>query len=167
MHRFNGLPLKPSWKDVTIGWDPDMRRKPKGDCPSLFTHIPVFTPRAVDALSDLLEGNGELLPITIDLEEYFLFNVTRVIDALDESGSEIVRFDDSSKILDIDVHCFCPEKIDKATIFKIPQIPTMDVFVTEVFVERVKSGRLKGFEFPLLWSREYEVEHDPSTSFFR
>jgi hypothetical protein len=166
-HLFNGFPLNPSWKDVTIGWDPDMRRLPKGDFPDLFTHIPVFTPRAVDALSGQLEGNGELLPILIAGEEYFLYNVTRVIDALDESRSEIIRFDDSSKFLDVEVHCFFPEKIGNTTIFKIPQMVTMDVFVTEVFVQRVKSARLKGFDFPILWSSEFQVEHDPATAFFR
>ena len=156
-HRFNGLPMKPSWKDVTVDWDPDTRRKPKGDFPDLFTHIPVFTPKAATALADLLQGNGELLPILIGGEEYVLFNVTRVTDALDESRSEIIRFDDSPKILNIEIHCFFQEKIGNTTIFKIPQVPTMDVFVTEEFVDRVRSARLKGFKFTLLWSSEYEV----------
>ena len=155
---FNGVPVQRPWTDVTIGWDPDTRRKPKGDFPDLFTHIPVFTPKAATALADLLEGNGELLPILIAGEEYLLFNVTRVTDALDESRSEIIRFDDSPKILDIDVYCFFPEKIGNTTIFKIPQMVTSDVFVTEEFVDRVRSARLKGFEFTLLWSSEYEVD---------
>jgi hypothetical protein len=164
---FNGFPVNRPWTNVTFGWDPDVSRLPKGDCPLLFTHIPVFTTRAADALSDLLESNGELLPIVISGEEYFLFNVTRVIDGLDESESEIIRFKNSSRILDIERHCFLHEKIDKATIFKIPQMVTSDVFVTDVFVERVKSARLKGFKFPLLWSSEYEVEHEPGSSLFR
>jgi hypothetical protein len=56
--------------------------------------------------------------------------------------------------MDIDVHVFFPEKLEKASIFKIPQVPTMDVFVTDMFVERVQSAKLKGFLFPLLWSSE-------------
>ena len=163
---FNGLPVSRPWTNVTFGWDPDVSRLPKGDCPLLFTHIPVFTTRAVDALSDLLESNGELLPIVISGEKYFLFNVTRVIDALDESRSEIIRFDDF-EIMDIEVHCFFPEKIGDAAVFKIPQMVTSDVFVTDVFVDRVKSARLKGFKFPLLWSSEYKVEHEPGSSLFR
>ena len=163
---FDGTPVSGPWTDVTIGWDPDMRRKPKGDFPSLLTHIPVFTSKAADVLSDLLEGSGELLPIMVDGEEYFLYNVTRVIDALDESRSEIIRFDDF-EIMDIDVHCFFPEKIGDAAVFKIPQMVTSDVFVTDVFVDRVKSARLKGFKFPLLWSSEYKVQHEPGSSLFR
>jgi hypothetical protein len=84
-------------------------------------------------------------------EEYFLFNVTRVIDALDESKSDIVRFQGKSKILDIESHYFCEEKLARTAIFKIPQIVTMDVFVTDLFVERVQTEGLKGFRFPLVW----------------
>jgi hypothetical protein len=152
--RFNGCPMNHPWTDVTIGWDPDMRRLPKGDFPSLFTNVPVFSRKAATALADLLEGNGELFPVLISDEEYFVFNVTRVIDALDESRSEIIRFDGSSRVMDIDVHCFVAEKLENATIFKIPQVTTMDVFVTDAFVKRVQSARLKGFKFLLLWSSE-------------
>jgi hypothetical protein len=156
--RFNGLPMKRPWTDVTVGWDPDIRRKPKGDFPYLFSHIPVFTPTAIRALGDLLANNGELFPILIAGEEYSLYNVTRVIDALDESRSEIIRFENSSRVLEIEVHCFFPDRIGATTIFKIPQVVTSDVFVTDVFVDRVRSARLKGFEFTLLWSSEYKVD---------
>jgi hypothetical protein len=152
--RFNGAPMKRPWSDVTIGWDPDMRRLPKGDFPSLFTNVPVFSRKAATALADLLKGNGEMFPVVISDEEYYVFNVTRVIDALDESRSEIIRFDDTSRVMDIHSHFFLPERLEEASIFKIPQVLTMDVFVTEVFVERVQSAKLKGFKFPLLWSSE-------------
>lgn len=150
--RFNGFPMKRPWTDVTIGWDPDMLRLPKGDFPSLITNVPVFSGRTARVLADLLEDNGEMLPVIISGEEYFLFNVTRVIDALDESRSDIVRFEGKSKILDIEGHWFIEERLGKAIIFKIPQMITSDVFVTEPFVQRVRSTGLKGFRFPLLWS---------------
>ncbi len=152
IRRFNGVPMKRSWTDITVGWDPDMRRLPKGDFPSLATNVPVFSRKAATTLADLLEGNGEMLSTTIAGEEYFLFNVTRVIDALDESKSDIVRFEGKSKIMDIETHSFLAEKLEQTVIFKIPQIPTMDVFVTDPFVERVQSAGLKGFRFPLVWT---------------
>ena len=153
-HLFDGSAMTRPWGDVTIEWDPDMRRLPKGDFPSLFIHVPVFSRKAVMALADLLEGNGELFPVPISGEEYNVFNVTRLIDALDESRSEMIWFEGTSRVLDINVHCFFAEKLDKAAIFKIPQTLSMDIFVTEVFVERVQSAKLKGFKFPLLWSSE-------------
>jgi|WetSurMetagenome_2_1015567.scaffolds.fasta_scaffold214001_2 hypothetical protein len=126
---------------------------PKGDFPGLSTHIPVFNYRAVEALSDLLQGNGTLFPITCAGENYFIYNVTRVIDALDETNSEIERFD-SGRIMDVDRFAFFEERLRGATIFKIPHMVLMDVFVTEPFVDRVRISKLKGFEFRLVWGSD-------------
>jgi hypothetical protein len=52
--RFNGVPMKRLWTDVTIGWDPDMLKLPKGDFPSLVTNVPVFSRKAATTLADLL-----------------------------------------------------------------------------------------------------------------
>lgn len=150
--RFNGSPMKNSVSDAKIKKDP--RRLPKGDFPSLIPNVPVFSRRAVEALRDLLEGHGEILPVMISGDEYFLLNVTRVVDALDESNSEVIRFEGSSKVLNIRSHSFYEEKLFGIMIFKIPQVITMDVFVTDAFVERVRSAGLKGFWFPLVWSSD-------------
>lgn len=70
-HRFQGSPFKDSWTDMRIEVDPDTRRFPIGDFPSLIANVPVFSRRAVLALKDLLEANGELLPITCAGDEYY------------------------------------------------------------------------------------------------
>jgi hypothetical protein len=152
--RFNGKPMLLPWTDVTIGIDPDPRSLPLGDFPSLIPGVPVFSPKAVAALRDMLVGNGEILPITIDGEQYFLYNVTRIVDALDEENSEISRFEGSSRVLDIDEYAFLPRKLSGKVIFKIPQLVDGWVFVTDLFVKRVQSAGLKGFWFPVVWSRE-------------
>lgn len=152
--RFNGRSMKRTRIKAKITVDPSSRSTPKGDYPSLIPGVPVFSRRAVTSLSDLLEGNGQVLPVQIGHEEYFLFNATRVVDALDESQSKIIRFPESSEVLNIRSHFFFKDKIVGLTIFKIPQVITKDVFVTDVFVERVHSAGLKGFWFPVLWSSE-------------
>ncbi len=152
--RFNGAPVKTLGKDVKIGWDPDMLSMPKGDFPSLIPNVPIFSRRAVAALRDLLEPNGEILPVMIAGAEYFLYNVTRVVDALDESGSDIVRFKDSSDVLTIHDFAFFEKKVSGMIVFKIPQEIDGSVFVTDPFVRRVQAAGLKGFWFPLLWSSE-------------
>lgn len=150
--RFDGKPFKGSWKDVEIGLDP--RRLPNGDTPSLIPGVPIFSGKAVAALQDFLKQNGELLPTIIEGDEYFLFNVTTVVDALDESSSKIDRFHGSTKVLYIDSYSFFGDKLSGISIFKIPQTPSGDVFVTDKFVKRVRSARLKGFWFPLVWSSD-------------
>jgi hypothetical protein len=151
--RFDGKPMKRPWTDVKIGLAPDANSFPKGDFPSLIPSVPMFSRRAITALGDLLEGNGEALPITCDSEEYFLFNVTRVVDSLDEPNSEIVRFEGSSRVLNIHNYAFFREKLFGFSIFKIPQL-LRNIFVTDIFVKRVKSAGLKGFWFPRVWSSE-------------
>lgn len=149
--RFEGTPVKCPPKG-RIEVDPDSYSLPRGDFPSLLPSIPIFSLRAISALGDLLKGNGEVLAIKCDGEEYFLFNVTRVVDALDESNSEIVRFKGTSRVLNIRNYVFFKEKLPGLAIFKIPQDSA--VFVTDKFTDRVRSARLKGFWFPLAWSSE-------------
>ena len=151
--RFNGKPLKRKTVYELICTDPDSYSDPKGDFPSLIPNVPVFSRRAVAQLHDLLDGNGELLSTFVGREEYFLFNVTRVLDALDESKSELERFDDG-RVFYIDHHSFFEDKLVGSSIFKIQQVRTMDVFVTDTFVDRVHAAGLKGFWFPLVWSNE-------------
>jgi hypothetical protein len=150
-NRFDGTLMKRPWADVKFGWDPDMLSKPKGDYPSLIPSVPVFSRAAVAALRDLLEGAGEILPVKIAREEYFLHNVTRIVDALDESHSILHRFDDG-RVFHDEEHSFFGDKLDGVSIFKVPQMPDLSIFVTDVFVKRVKQAKLKGFWLPLLWS---------------
>jgi hypothetical protein len=154
LNLFNGNPIGRPIQEVTIAWAPDSLRIRVGDYHCVYPSVPVFSRKAVTAMSDLLEANGELLPIMISGEEFFLFNVTRIIDSVDVSRSKIFWSDDETEVLDIDVHVFFPERLEDAVIFKIPQLPTWEIYVTDTFVDRVKSARLKGFWFPLIWSTE-------------
>jgi len=99
IRRFNGTPMRNIWKaEEKFAFVP--RRMIKGDTPGLNTHIPVFSVKAAKALEDFLKPNGELLPIICDGERYFVFNVTKVVDALDEANCELKLFNDGD-IMDI------------------------------------------------------------------
>jgi hypothetical protein len=115
--------------------------------------IPVFNRRAVEALADFPGPNGELPPITCQGEEHFLFNVTRLVDALDEDSCDPERFDDG-RILDIDRYAFFPDKLIGETVFKLRPDPLGRVYVTDPFRQRVLETGLRGFAFPLVWSGE-------------
>jgi hypothetical protein len=150
--RFDGTPLGKRWtgkeKFALI-----REGLPKGDTPGLSSHIPVFSTRAVKVLADFLGRSGEILPIRCDPETYFLFNVTHVIDALDEANSEIERFDDGG-ILDIVQYAFVEQKLKGEVLFKMPQDLLGWVYVTDPFVDRVRAAGLKGFKFRLVWSSD-------------
>jgi hypothetical protein len=46
---------------------------------------------ARDMLGEQLEAFGELLPLACDDGEFWTLNVTRLVDALDATGSELLR----------------------------------------------------------------------------
>ncbi len=154
IRRFDGTPMKRPVTDVTIAWQPETAHLAKGDYPHLLLGLPVFSLRAIEALGDLLEGNGEILPTTCEGDQLFFFNVTKVIDVLDESNSEVLRFDHIPEVMRIAKYAFFIEALAQAVIFKIPQYRTGHVLVTDLFVERVKSTGLRGLGFPRLWSTD-------------
>jgi len=149
---FNGTTLKRVWTGKEE-FEFVPRRLPKGDTPGLSTHIPVFSARAVHLLVDILKGNGELLPISCDGQKYFLYNVTRIIDALDEPHCELERLR-SGRIMDVVRYSFFQEKVTGTNVFKIPQAVLKDVFVTDLFVKRVRTAGLTGFKFRSVWSSD-------------
>src|SRR5436189_5584851 len=53
---------------------------------------PAVNFRTVEALSDILRANGQILPLLSEAGRYCVYNVTTVLDALDEDRSVLKRF---------------------------------------------------------------------------
>jgi len=145
---FNGNSFPGKWKSIKVKLLSDQKSGNllSGDFPSFASHVPVFSKRTVLAINDLLRSRGELYPLICDEGDYYAFNVTNVVDALDLEDSEIKYFRDG-RIMRILHHKFRTEKLIGQHIFKIPQTPLMDVFVTQDFVSRVENANLLGFKF--------------------
>jgi hypothetical protein len=112
--------------------------------------IPAFSARAVEALDDMLKGNGELLEL--EGAEFSLLNVLSAPDALDEERSELKRFRSSGRVLRILRYGLRAEALSSVPIFKLPQQPRSRVYVTDAFVERVRENGLVGFDFSeMVW----------------
>ncbi len=120
------------------------------DFPWLGAHAPILRESAITALGPILETYGQVLPL--EGAPVWLFNVTRVLPALDEQRSKIVRFDDGD-ILAIEEHVFLADEIGGNEIFKLAGRASM-TFVTQRFVERVRDAGLRGVCFEMLWSDE-------------
>jgi hypothetical protein len=129
----------------------------EGDFPAFGSFL-VFTERARTSLNDMLEPNGEFLPLKCHMRTLVAFKVLRFIDALDLENSKIEWFPQLKKdagkpklIERIRQYCFHVEKLVDATIFRIPQLPLHHVFVTDTFVRRVEEHKLTGFLFNQIW----------------
>jgi hypothetical protein len=129
--------------------------KPLGDRAGIDANLDpmLLGRRALNVLLPHIGNLGQVLPLVFEEAEYSFFNVTNVVDALDESASELKYFKDGGfhRVLS---YAFKSEAIRDQWIFKIPQQRSGFVFVTDQFVELVKSSGLTGFEFKLVWSDE-------------
>lgn len=154
--RFDGAPLKGEWKEyvITAADEPDE----SADLPdfALLGIIPIFSEQAVTSLRDILEANGELLRLRYARREYWAYNVTTLIDALDERQAVVQRFS-TGRVMVIDEYAFRREALSSATIFKIPQLLRGHVYVTDVFASRVRQAELVGFAFHRIWSDTAEL----------
>lgn len=148
---FDGRPLATQWAaPVVIPADEDDHVAEFGDFALLGT-APVFSLHALESLLDLLRPNGEVLPLRCKCGEYFAYNVTRVLPALDEAASSITRFS-TGRVMSISRYVFRPDFLGDVAVFKIPELPKAYVFVTDAFVERVLATGLTGLTFGLLWT---------------
>ena len=150
---FDGRTLSSKWTPPTLRiYAGDIADgKPAGDFPNLISFIPVFSKRALNVLGDLLADSGEILPLLCSEGSYYAFNVTRMIDALDETTS-FERFESSGRVCGILQHQFNADKVEGLVIFKMPYMHKSDVYVTDRFVDRVREANLQGFRFSEVWS---------------
>jgi hypothetical protein len=172
---FDGGEIGDAWHPIHVivdrsevdEWTP---LPPAGDFPHFEGAIidPVFSRRALDALGDLLQENGEILPLSCDEGEYYLFNTTRIVDAIDTEHTEFKPYSevdpdmallvDDPDFLTITRFAFHLEQVKDLTIFKIShKYNKATPMVTDKFVQRVQKAGLKGFEFELLWSSDIPV----------
>jgi hypothetical protein len=114
----------------------------------------VWSPRARRALEPHVGHCGEFLPLICDEAKWVLFNVTRVIDALDEAASEVIYYDEQRKSGRFVRMVFKPEALAGEIIFRIPQRSSSDIFVTDAFVRLIEAQGLVGFELKPVWSDE-------------
>jgi len=115
--------------------------------------LPMFSERAKQVLEPYIGKSGQWLKLECDESPYWLFNVTNVIDALDESKSELLRFADG-KVLRIARFAFHPERLRDQMIFGVSQRPLAHNLVTDEFVRLAEHHKLTGFEFKRVWSSE-------------
>ncbi|RWC40414.1 MAG: hypothetical protein EOS55_27760 [Mesorhizobium sp.] len=126
------------------------------DFPWLGEEVLILRARALELLKPTLEPYGEFLPLRSD-EAISLFNVTTVVDALDEERSKLVRFDDGG-IMMIESTVLRPDAIGDAEIFKLPEradgVRVSSIYLQESIVRRIGELGLKGIAFAMVWSDE-------------
>lgn len=149
----NGTSRVESWRPIAmrIIREDEGRRLVESDSPWLGSHALIFRPRAIQVLGPLLRQYGELLPLDCDGAELAMYNPTRVLDALNEEASDVMRFG-GGRIMMIKRHVFRQDVIREIDIFKIPSLRVSPTFVSHRFVDLWRSTGLKGLEFKQVWA---------------
>jgi hypothetical protein len=146
-----GKSMAPQWVPFTVApvGDRDQRRLPLGACAMLDGSIPIFSSQAAAALKPLLAPNGELLAVRLLDQQWYAFNVTTVIDAIDHERAVLQYFPGTNRAFMIERYAFHAEAITNA-IFKIPQMPVPN-YVTDEFKSLFQAEALTGFDFKEVW----------------
>jgi hypothetical protein len=153
---FNGTPITCDLPKFRLIPNSDYDPLPSADF-ELLTGKPLLSERAVNALADILDANGQLFRVDSSAGAYYLFNITTIIDALDHEHSQIkywprLKKDTGPRRVDqVNRYAFHSNRLEAATIFKVPEYPLTSVYATDSFVDRVRKAGLLGFDFRLLW----------------
>jgi hypothetical protein len=118
----SGTSQKATWKPLVVRCvRADKRQKQLvSDFPWL-GGVLVFREKAVDALKDMLETHGELLPIIIeDGVTLYIHNTFVLPNALDEERSTITRFEGTKRIMWIKKTVFHEDVVRGVDIFRLP-----------------------------------------------
>src|ERR1051326_8884970 len=138
--------LAPTWIPPTVTG----RVRKFHDYPCVNIVYPAFSDRAVAALRDFLEPNGELLPLVTPEGSYFAYNITTVADVLDLERSKIKWSVKPFATFWIDRYEFFQEKLKGLAIFRLPA-DVSSYYVTEAFVARAREHGLRGMHFQKVW----------------
>ncbi|NUQ77987.1 MAG: hypothetical protein HUU21_31015 [Polyangiaceae bacterium] len=151
--QINGTPRQATWTPVTMRLihKTEGRKLVRSDSPWLGAYALIFRRSAIEALGPMLREHGELLPLECPEAELWVYNPTRVIDALDEEASTIHRFK-SGKIMRIKRYVFKAHLIEGVDIFKLPNLRAESTFVSHRFVDLWNESKLTGLEFTPVWS---------------
>ena len=150
----DGTPWSADWTPVEmeiykVG---DRRRRLRhADFLNLLGWALVLRDRAIDLAGPIVAPFGEILPLTCADVNVSLFNPLEILDALDESRSQIVRFPSSGRIMVIEKYVFRPEVIPERGIFRSPQEPTRPFFYSEPVADDLMNLGLTGLELRPVW----------------
>ena len=155
-----------SWSST---WSPpsvylDSPKLKRGDFYQSGSNYMIANPKATDALRTLFEEAGELLPLPFQGEKYYVLNVTKCVDCLDQEKTGWSVPNPSGSYRGWIVHyVFMRDRLPDSAIFKIPEYSGREIFTIEglrepesEFREIVRREGLKGLQFKQVWSSEQE-----------
>ena len=151
--QINGTPRQMTWRPIPVRLvhEDEGKKLVASDSPWLGSHALIFRQATIEKLGALLKQHGEILSLTCSEADLYVFNATRVLDALDEQASAVTRFS-SGRLMRVNRYVFRATAIGGLDIFKIPSLRVSPIFVSERVVEAWSLAGLRGLVFTKVWS---------------
>lgn len=113
---------------------------------------------AREAMSDLFERSGEVLPLRTEGDELFVLNVTTCVNVLEHNAAVWSTSPSTGQKLRIKEYVFRPDLFPDSSVFKIPETVRGEVLTyrglngpDDEFTPRYESAGLTGLGFTLLY----------------
>jgi hypothetical protein len=160
----NGEPRTKRWEPVRVRRARQSLREGFRPSDSPFAaYCLVFRRSAVDALRDILDAHGELLPLEDEGGvELFAYN-PRALEALDHERTVGSR-DEDGRVYSAGNHVFIPSVVEGVDVFRQVQKGRGNVYFSDRFIQRWKQAKLKGLDFILAWDSDLPPEAQPNVN---
>ncbi|MEZ5988361.1 MAG: hypothetical protein R3F30_04430 [Planctomycetota bacterium] len=107
--------------------------------------------KACAAIRGILQESGEILPLIVEGDTYWIYNVTRVIDVIDKIRTDGLRDRHTGELFCINKPVFKDlESLKRECAFKLSQAPGGTIYFGEAIVNAVRASCLKGVEFEMV-----------------
>lgn len=148
----DGSPKSATWRPIRVRVG-----EADEDSPGMYSDMPwlshwalVLRESAVAALSDLLKGQGELLPLRDESNQPLFVLNARTVDALDLERSKLRYLLNGAQFVGVTEHVFRKRALEGVHVFRLPV--NRVTYVSREFVERVRRAGLTGLVFTQVWS---------------
>ena len=147
LKHFTGGKLASSWQPISARVE---KGRKHSDFPSLASHVPVFSKRALDTLRSLLSGEIEALQLEVKNVDLFAINALKVSDCFDPNRAEI-KLDSDGEVMRIARYAFDAQCSEGKHMFKASSGTTLRSFSVRGIQESGGRPRTRRSHFSKGW----------------
>jgi len=125
--------------------------------------LPVFVQRVAKLIKSECGISDHWHPLTVEGQSYELLNLVDVVDAVDDTTSEIIYWSPVPQVTDnkpgvksFDVLSFNPAVVENQFLFRDRTLASFNLFCTDKFVEFAKDVNITGLSLQPVWDSEYQ-----------
>ncbi|WP_025680178.1 imm11 family protein [Paenibacillus massiliensis] len=158
-----GEKINHQWKPLNVFHDKEMGKGKYSYFPRLTPGKLVLNDEALSILKPLIVDLVEILPLQNDKYNFFICNVTNILDCLDHTKSVPIISRASNKVFSYEhmyLHKDLVVESERRHIFKIPELVRTEIYVSDEFRNAVLEAGLKGLNFNLVWDSEFTKEDE-------